>query len=197
MRVMFSRRMARLAGVVVAAVVLALAAVLIWGPVGLGSGPLTVYAPSGGQVLGQKDQVWGLIVPLQAGDTGAVIDGVSVAGGAGYSAPRVLAIWTMKDRQGQCGGMFPWRGPGSIMSSCAIGGLHALVGVPLPGNEPGIDMVLAIGPQVGPDGCWSAMSMVVHYHVWIRHYTVTVSDSFVACKSPAEEDRAELAVGQL
>jgi hypothetical protein len=35
---------------------LAVAAFLIWGPIGLGRGPLIVYPPEGGQMLGPQDQ---------------------------------------------------------------------------------------------------------------------------------------------
>lgn len=41
-------------------------AFLLWGPIGLGSGPLTVNTPSGGQILGPRDQAWGLLVGMQA-----------------------------------------------------------------------------------------------------------------------------------
>src|SRR5215813_6990762 len=67
-------------------------AFLLWGPIGFGSGPLTVDAPSGGQILGPRDQPWGLVVGIQAGTSRPVIDQVTVVGGAGYSGPHVLSI---------------------------------------------------------------------------------------------------------
>jgi hypothetical protein len=175
---------------------LAVVAFLVWGPIGLGSGPLVVHAPTGGQILGDQDQAWGMLVPIQAGNSGAVIDQVSVAGGDGYRGPSVLSIREVADRPGQCGGTFPWQGPQSILSSCAIGGLHRLIGIPLPADNPGVDMVIKVGPPGGPSGCWTAIEFVVHYHVGIRHYTVTSTGNFAACKTPAEEQSADLAMGQ-
>jgi hypothetical protein len=175
---------------------LAAAAFLIWGPIGLGSGPLTVDAPSGGQMLGLQDQAWGMMVPVQAGNSGAVIDQVSVVGGAGYSGPHVLSILEVSDRPGQCGGTFPWVGPESILSTCAVGGLHRLIGSPLPGDNPGVDMVIKVGPPAGASGCWTATAIAVHYHVGIRHYTVTSAANFAACKTATEEHSADLALGQ-
>jgi hypothetical protein len=175
---------------------LAAVAFLVWGPIGLGGGPLVVYAPSGGQILGDQDQAWGMLVPVQAGNSGAVIDQVSVAGGDGYSGPRVLSIRKVADRPGQCGGTLPWQGRQSILSSCAIGGLHRLIGIALPADNSGVDMVIKVGAPGDPGGCWTAIDFVVRYHVGIRHYTVTIPDNFAACKTPAEEQSADQAMGQ-
>jgi hypothetical protein len=183
----------------VAAVViagLAAAAFLAWGPIGLGPGPLVVYTPGGGQILGARSQPWGLMVPLQAGNTGAIIDQVVVTGGSGYTGPRVLSIREVADRPGQCGGAFPWRGPQSILSFCAAGGLRPLLGNPLPPDDPGADMVIKIAPPGSPDGCWVVTAITVHYHVGIRHYTVTSTGPFDACKTAAEEHNADMALGQ-
>jgi hypothetical protein len=183
-----------LAGALIAS--LAVAAFAAWGPIGLGSGPLTVFAPGGGQILGPQSRAWGMMVPVLAGGSGAVIDRVTVAGGDGYRGPRVLAILEVADRPGQCGGTFPWNGPESILSTCATGGLHRLIGVRLPGNNPGVVMVIKIGPPVGGSSCWTETAVVVHYHVGIRHYTVTSAGDFAACTTAAQEDNADLALGQ-
>jgi hypothetical protein len=175
---------------------LAAAAFAVWGPIGLGSGPLTVFAPSGGQILGLQNQAWGMMVPVLAGRSGAVIDQVTVVGGDGYRGPRVLAILEVADRPGRCGGTFPWNGPESILSTCASGGLHRLIGVRLPGDNPGVVMVIKIGPPVSGSSCWTETAVVVHYHVGIRHYTVTGAGDFAACKTAAQEDNADLALGQ-
>jgi hypothetical protein len=166
------------------------------GPVGFGSGPLTVFALSGGQIVGARDQDWGMKVPVQAGSSGAVIDQVAVVGGAGYQGPRVLSVLAVADRPGQCGGTWPWAGPESLLRTCAIGGVHRLIGIGLPGDNPGVDMVIKVGPPVSNTGCWTATAIVVHYHVGIRHYTVTSPADFAACKTTAEEHHADLALGQ-
>jgi hypothetical protein len=114
----------------------------------------------------------------------------------GYGGPRVLSVLETSDRPGQCGGMVPWQGQQSILSACAIGGLRPLIGISLPGDNPGVDMVIKIGAPVSPRGCWTATAIVVRYHVGIRHYSVTSTGDFAACKTAAEEQDAELALGQ-
>jgi hypothetical protein len=171
-------------------------AFLLWGPIGLGSGPLTVYAPSGGGILGPRDQDRGLVVGIQAGTSRAVIDQVTVIGGAGYSGPHVLSVLEAPIRDGQCAGTFPWEGPEKLLSDCGIGGLHRIAGVPLPGNNPGVNMIIKIGPPAGPSGCWTVTAIVVHYHVGIRHYTVTNTNDYAECKTAAEFHKADLALGQ-
>jgi hypothetical protein len=156
-----------------------------------------VYAPSGRQLLGLRNQAWGMMVPLQAGNSGAVIDGVVVVGGAGYGGPRVLSVLEVASRPGQCGGTWPWQGPDSILSTCAIGGVHRLVGTPPPGDDPGVDMVIKVAPPASRSGCWTATAIVIHYHVGIRHYTVTSTGVFAACQTTTQEhDAADLALGQ-
>jgi hypothetical protein len=76
-----------LAAAVLAAVV---AGFLAWGPIGLGRGPLSV---GGGADYGHDPNLSPLAVldSMNAGDTGAVIDSVSLTGGR-YPAPHVTAI---------------------------------------------------------------------------------------------------------
>jgi hypothetical protein len=149
---------------------LAAAAFVAWGPIGLGSGPLAVSAPGGGQILGLRNQAWGIMVPIEAGGSRAVIDRVTVAGGDGYGGPRVLSILEVAGRPGQCGGTFPWNGPESILNTCA--------------------------PPVSGSSCWTLTAVAVHYHVGIRHYTVTSAADFAACKTAAQEQYADIALGQ-
>jgi hypothetical protein len=56
-------------------------------------------------------------------------------------------------------------------------------------------MILKIGPPVGPSGCWTLTAIVVHYHVGIRHYTLTSTADFAACKTAAQAHNADLALG--
>ncbi len=39
-----------------------------------------------------------MMVPLQAGNSGAVIDSVVVVGGAGYGGPRVLSVLEVRQQ---------------------------------------------------------------------------------------------------
>jgi hypothetical protein len=40
------------------------------------------------------------------------------------------------------------------------------------------------------------LSLVVHYHVGIRHYTANTSEDFAACRTDREENAADTAIGQ-
>src|SRR5215472_12162905 len=115
-------------------------AFLVWGPIGFGSGPLIVYVPSGGQIVGPRDQAWGTEVGIQAGKSGAVVDHVTVVGGGGYPGPRVLGIFVTRVRGAQCGGPFRWESPKRLLRDCNISSMHRLVGLRLPGNNPGVYM---------------------------------------------------------
>jgi hypothetical protein len=121
---------------------------------------------------------------------------VKVVGGAGYSGPDLLSDLGAGVRDGQCGGTFPWEGPERLLSDCGIGGLHRLTGVQLPGDNPGVNMILKIGPPAGLGGCWVVTAIVVHYHVGIRHYMLISTGDFAACKTVAETHNADLALGQ-
>jgi hypothetical protein len=65
----------------------------------------------------------------------------------------------------------------------------------LPGDDPGVDMVIKVGPPESRNGCWAATAIVVHYHVGIRHYTVTSTNLFAACRTQSQEHSADLALG--
>ena len=186
-----------------AAALLAVGAFLAWGPVGMGSGPLSVASLDASQVLGTKVQPWGLFIELDAGQSGAVIDRVTLLGGRGYRPPRVIALWADSDEE--CGGMFPWRGQTSILRSCAPGGLTQLLGKAVPAvsvaapdgvdhRYPGIAAVVEVGPP-GPGGCWVVTSVVIHYHVGIRHYATTTPETLAACETDQERDAAQTTLG--
>jgi hypothetical protein len=76
-----------------------------------------------------------------------------VVGAAAYGGPRVLSVLDVASRPGQCGGTWPWQGVESILSACAIGGAHRLVGTPPPGDDPGVDMVIKVAPPGSRSGC--------------------------------------------
>ncbi len=56
-------------------------------------------------------------------------------------------------------------------------------------------MVIKVAPPGSRGGCWTATAIVVHYHVGIRHYTVTSTDVFAACQTTTQEHNADLALG--
>jgi hypothetical protein len=184
--------------------VLLVGAFLAWGPIGLGSGPLTVNFPSGGQQLnstgnGQADRSWGWFIPSQGESSGAVVDSVSIPRTRRYPGPRVLSLWFVNSRGGGCGGMWPWSGRNGLRS-CAQGTLRHLIGQSLPAHKQRgvLFLVVRIAPPSSPSGCWVAASIIVHYHVGIRHYTVTSNPGvpFIACKTSSEFAAANRAFGQ-
>lgn len=83
---------------VVAAGLIAVAALLLWGPVGFGNGPLTAAE---GSTVGGSDPGGGpvgFVIPFRnPGDAPAVVDGLDLIGGSRYrhysaSDPFVLAV---------------------------------------------------------------------------------------------------------
>jgi hypothetical protein len=187
-----------------AAVLAAAAAFLAWGPVGLGNGPLHVGGLEGGEDMSVAPHQawWGLLIRVDAPDVTVIIDQVSFRGGAGYPGPRVRALWT--DRDEACGGAWPWHGRGGLLRTCAVGGLARLTSRPIPDGAtltvPELGRVRypgeAIVAQVAPPArdCWVVTSVVIRYHVGIRHYTATTRVSFDACLTQAEEDSADTAL---
>src|SRR5262245_51458663 len=82
---------------------LAVGAFLLWGPIGLGNGPLNAGA---GGVTGGTDPgggPLGFIIPIRnSGDAPAVVDGVELIGGTRYADPHLLALGALTS--GICGG---------------------------------------------------------------------------------------------
>jgi hypothetical protein len=124
--------------------------------------------------------------------SGAVIDGIEVLSDGSYPAPHVISI--SGDRQQACGGPWPVTGRQNFYRACAAGGLVPLLGraaparsrVDVPGlgpvTYPGIGAPIKAAPP-GRAGCWMVTSIVIHYHVGIRHYTATYGTSLTACSS--------------
>jgi hypothetical protein len=177
-------RLTLLAAAVLAA---AVAGFLAWGPIGLGSGPLSA---GGGGDYGIDPNLAPLAVldPVSAGHSGAVIDSVSLTGGD-YPAPHVTAI-RAAPADIQCAGFLPIHGGNeSLFGAYCLhpGDLHALLGRPIPapvGGWPGVTMVLEVAPPPA-SGCWEITALVIHYHVGIRHYTRTAPKEVGVCRSPA------------
>src|SRR5262249_23635072 len=79
---------------------------LLWGPVGLGNGPLNV------QMAGlQTSTAWGngpvgFALPLHnSGGAPAVVDGVELVGGTQFPGPRLLGLGVLTNSN--CGGAWP------------------------------------------------------------------------------------------
>lgn len=186
----------RLIIVPVIAVQAAAGAFAAWGPIGIGPGPIgnRQSAYSDTDPVSRTQPAW-LVVPVEAGHSGATIDRINVLSDGSYPAPRVIAI--KGDGDQVCSGVWPVAGPENFYANCVAGGLVPLLGRPVPArshvnvpslglvNYPGIGAAIEAAPP-GPAGCWNVTKFVMHYHVGIRHYTATYSISETACWSKSQ-----------
>ena len=170
-------------------VLLAAGAFLLFGPVGLGNGPLGV-PPMDGRIGLSTSQPTALVATLvNTGGSAAVIDGVAVTSAAGYPQARVLTVRVARNSSYGC--------VYSLMSNftgCARPPLVTAAGFAV---APGVNT--ATGRRGGPAlvieiagppsaGCVALTAIVVRYHVGIRHYTATVPQGFVwACGTHARQ----------
>jgi hypothetical protein len=181
-------------GGLAALLLLAAGAFYAWGPVGFGTGPLSVaFVASAGTVPQSAPTM--ILVPVETGaSTHAVIDAVGITGGGGSPPPVMLGV--VGDLNQACSGIwFPLTGPGGFRQRCAPGGTVPLIGhvVPLhpaallaahgPGAAPGtrsIDIGIEVSPP-GSKGCWGVGKVAVHYHIGGRHYTAVAQESLNGC----------------
>jgi hypothetical protein len=166
----------------------------IWGPIGIGPGPIgnTSYTGSTTAPV-SRTQPAIFEDSIYAGDSGAVIDSIALVSDGSYPPPRVLAI--KGDGDQVCGGeAWPLTGRQNFYAVCTAGRLVPLIGRPVPENShlsmpglaapdyPGIGAAIEIAPP-GSAGCWSVTEVVIHYHVGIRHYTATHLMDLTQCWS--------------
>jgi hypothetical protein len=166
-----------------AASVMIVGAFLLWGPIGIGNGPLEV--PFAGNVsYGSGDFGGGpvaYVVPLvNSGRAGAVLDQVTIVGVPGQLQPRLLAAKTGRYTGYQCWDLGPLTdGKGrSALPGCVLSPLRPAAGLTVPGgtrqagvlHNPALVLELA-GPAAGR--CWVLSGIVLHYHVGFRHYSAS------------------------
>src|SRR5579862_2396617 len=78
--------------ILAAAGLLATGAFLLWGPIGLGNGPLSTGLNYGAGWVHASGPV-GLPIPIyNSGDSSAVVDGLDLIGGTSYPGPHVLGL---------------------------------------------------------------------------------------------------------
>jgi hypothetical protein len=166
------------------AVAVALAsALLARAPIGLGNGPLWLPTPSGG--WGWSESQAGpvaYVVPIgDAGHGAVVIDGVGVTGRPGF-APSILRHALIGHSAGsRCIGLGAFSSRTSVLAGCVQPLLTSAARAAIPGGTnlgvPGgrkgrAELVLELdGPR--PGQCWDITSVVVRYHIGIRHYVAT------------------------
>jgi hypothetical protein len=164
--------------------VLVVGAFLLWGPIGLGNGPLSaaMYATVGGPDS-SGGPVGFMIGMHNSGQGPAVIDGIELVGATSYPAPRLLSLVVLTS--GRCGGPWPARQTkrGFVLAGCGGKDSGSLIGHPigptLPHSFgfPGAAEVTAPYPGT----CWVLTEIIVHYHVGIRYYTATDPYELAVC----------------
>ena len=191
-RVRWQRR--RPVVITVVGAMLAVGAFLLWGPIGLGNGPLNAGAsgvtggtdPGGGPL--------GFIIPIRnSGHAPTVIDGVELIGGTRYADPHLLALGVLTS--GICGGAWPARqgARGFVLSGCGGTNRGRLIGHAIgPTHHPRYLEFPAAAEVAAPDPgtCWVMTKIVVHYHVGIRHYSASDPYQLAVCSDAALVDSA-------
>jgi hypothetical protein len=180
-----------------AAALLVIAAFLVWGPIGLGSGPLGLQM---GALQGSTDPDLGPVgftIPLyNSSHSQAVIDELSLVGGTRYAGPRVLDLAVLSTAL--CGGAWPAHPSGDGFRMGCGGPYHGpLIGRaigftftrPVPAGFPAAAEVA--GPP--PGGCWVMTKVIIHYHVGIRHYSATDPYELTVCAKDASAQTANAA----
>jgi hypothetical protein len=162
---------------------------LMFGPIGLGSGPLALEEnDTTSQVLKSQGPLVVSLALYNSGHGLAVIDDIKLVGGTGYAGPRALGFAVLTTAL--CGGAWPARVDGTGFGMSCGGRYHgALIGrgigftftqhVPPP--FPAAAEVAA--PPLGT--CWVMTEVIIHYHVGIRHYTATDPYELAVCAKNA------------
>jgi hypothetical protein len=167
---------------------LLIGAFLMWGPIGLGNGPLAVQI--GGTVASVEHGQGpvGFILPMYNSGHGlAVIDAVALVGGTRYAGPRVLGLEVVASAA--CGGAWPAKTDGGafVMIGCGGRAEGALIGRGVGfshGSSPGFPAAAEVAAP-RPGTCWVITNIIVHYHVGIRHYTATDPFPLAVCGKDA------------
>ncbi len=153
-------------------------AFLLWGPIGLGNGPLGVPAMAGsfGMVQTTTQPTAYVATLVNAGGAAAVIDRVTVTSAQGYSPVRVLSVRVARYSMYGCID----DGPASNLAACARPPYVAAAGFAVgphantvTGSRHGPALVIEIA-RPSAIQCVVVTAIVVRYHVGIRHYTATV-----------------------
>jgi hypothetical protein len=156
---------------------LAVGAFLLWGPVGLGNGPLSATMSG---ATGWTDSAGSpALVPLPiyySGHREAVIDGVVLIGGTRFLVPHVRALEVLAT-SGTCAGLGPARrtSRGFAEAGCPGTVQGSLIGRSFgSGHVLSVDVTAAAEVPAPPPGtCWVTTGIVVHYHIGIRHFSAS------------------------
>lgn len=160
---------------------------LAWGPIGLGNGPL--WLPASGFVYSWTEpQVQPVVYVLPIGNAGhgaAIIDSVGVTGSPRF-APSILRQALVGYMAGyDCTALGAFSGYTSALAGCVQPRLKSAAGAVIPvatyparRDRNGQALVLKLaGPR--PGRCWDITSVVIRYHIGIRHYVGTFAGANV------------------
>jgi hypothetical protein len=178
--------------ILAAAGLLATGAFLLWGPVGLGNGPLSTAVGYGSGAVYAGGPV-GFVIPIyNSGDSPAVVDGLDLISGTSYPGPHVLGLEVLTS--GACLGTWSARQAAGGFALVGCGGTDAgpLVGHavgPTHPVSPGFPAAAEIAAP-RPGTCWVVTKVVVHYHVGIRHYSATGPSGLAVCAGSAQLNAA-------
>jgi hypothetical protein len=175
-----------------AALVVVVGALLLWGQIGLGSGPLSVPAMAGtfGSVQATTQPTAYVTTLVNAAGSTAIIDSVTVTSARGYSPARVLSVRVARYSNYGCID----DGPANSLATCVRAPLVAAAGFAvgahantLIGSRHGPALVIEMA-RPSANQCVVVTAIVVRYHVGIRHYTATVPQGQVyACGKLARQ----------
>jgi hypothetical protein len=181
--------------IIAAAALLAVGAFLLWGPIGLGNGPLSVPAMAGsfGSVQATTQPTAYVATLINVGGSAAVIDGVTVTSAHGYAPVRVLSARVARYSTFGCVD----DGPASNLAACVRPPFAAAAGFAVgphlniaPGSRGGPALVIEMARPPATQ-CVVVTAIVLRYHVGIRHYTATVPQGQVwACGKQARQPQS-------
>jgi hypothetical protein len=174
-------------------VLLAVGAALLWGPIGLGNGPLAVINNVADGWPDNGEAPVGFILPMfNSGGSPAVVDSVDLVGGTRYATPHILALAVLSSAR--CGGSWPAKATsrGFVMAGCGGADRGPLIGRAIGTSKPlSWGFPAAAEAAAPPPGtCWVITKVVVHYHVGIRHYAATDGFQLAVCGRGAHLDPA-------
>jgi hypothetical protein len=183
----------------VAAVLLAAAGgFLLWGPIGLGNGPLSMATGGASGAADPGAGPYAILLPVHnSGHDQAVIDSVQLVGGTQYPAPHLLSLNLLGS--GACGAAFSAQL--SAASGYAVRDCGTKDDGPLVGGAIGFTTAASFGYAAAarvsapaPGTCVVMTKIVVRYHVGIRHYTATDPNGLALCWHHAPSSAVQTAV---
>ena len=179
--------------ILAAAGLLAAGAFLLWGPIGLGNGPLSTGLGYGEGAVHAGGPV-GLVIPIyNSGGSPAVVDGLDLISGTSYPGPHVLGLEVLTSDT--CMGTWPARqeAGGFVLVGCGSArGASPLAGHAIGPTRP-VSRGFPAAAEIAaprPGTCWVMTKVVVHYHVGIRHYSATEPSSIAVCADSAQVNAA-------